>query len=173
MRSCNQLVAELLSDQVSTQSPSQNALTLERNGTTNGMFGFPVVVQSCLTLCSPMNCSTLGFPIIHYLSEFAQTRVHWVNDTIQPSHPLPPLSPPALHLSQHQGLFQWYPVLINKIFPIHLCSMGWSLDLLRPFRKKKLHMHTQALCQGDKGNEKSLANGYFKASEGLSEEDFE
>ena len=136
MRSCNQLVAELLSDQVSTQSPSQNALTLERNGTTNGMFGFPVVVQSCLTLCSPMNCSTLGFPIIHYLPEFAQTRVHWVNDTIQPSHPLPPLSPPALHLSQHQGLFQWYPVLINKIFPIHLCSMGWSLDLLRPFRKK-------------------------------------
>ena len=93
------------------------------------------VVQSCLSLCRPMNCSTLGFPIIHYLSEFTQTHVHWVNDTIQPS-PLPPLSPPALHLSQHQGLFQWYPVLINKIFPIHLCSMGWSLDLLRPFRKK-------------------------------------
>ena len=28
-------------------------------------------------------------------------------DTIQPSHPLSPLFPPALNLSQHQGLFQW------------------------------------------------------------------
>ena len=27
--------------------------------------------------------------------------------SIQPSHPLPPPSPPALSLSQHQGLFQW------------------------------------------------------------------
>ena len=26
------------------------------------------VAQSCPTLCSPMNCSTLGFPIVHYLS---------------------------------------------------------------------------------------------------------
>ena len=32
--------------------------------------------------------------------------VHWVSDAIQPSHPLPPPSPPALNLSQHQGHFQ-------------------------------------------------------------------
>ena len=38
---------------------------------------------------------------------FLQTHVHWVNDTIQPSHPLSPSSPPALSLSQHQDLFQW------------------------------------------------------------------
>ena len=31
---------------------------------------------------------------------------HWVSDAIQPSHPLSPLSPPALNLPQHQGLFQ-------------------------------------------------------------------
>ena len=29
-----------------------------------------------------------------------------VGDAIQPSHPLLPPSPPALNLSQHQGLFQ-------------------------------------------------------------------
>ena len=29
------------------------------------------------------------------------------SDAIQPSHPLSPSSPPALNLSQHQGLFQW------------------------------------------------------------------
>ena len=36
-----------------------------------------------------------------------QTNVHWVSDTMQPSHPLLPLSPPALNVSQSQGLFQW------------------------------------------------------------------
>ena len=65
------------------------------------------VTQSCLTLCDPMDCSTPGFPVLHYLLEFAETQVHWVSDAIQPSHPLSPSSPPALNLSQHQGFFQW------------------------------------------------------------------
>ena len=51
-----------------------------------------------------MNCSTPGFPILHCLPEFAQTYVHWVNDAIQPFHPLLSLSPPALNLSQPQSL---------------------------------------------------------------------
>ena len=33
--------------------------------------------------------------------ESAQTHVHWVSDAIQPSHPLPSPSSPALNLSQH------------------------------------------------------------------------
>ena len=45
-------------------------------------------VQSCPTLCDPMNCSTPGFPVHHQLQEFTQTHVHWVGDVIQPSHPL-------------------------------------------------------------------------------------
>ena len=65
------------------------------------------VMQSCLTLCDPTDCSTPGFPVLHYLLEFAETQVHWVSDAIQPSHPLSPSSPPALNLSQHQGFFQW------------------------------------------------------------------
>ena len=32
-----------------------------------------------------------GFPVLHYLPEFAQTNVHRVADAIQPSHPLSPL----------------------------------------------------------------------------------
>ena len=63
--------------------------------------------QSCLTLCHPMDCSTRGFPVLHYLLEFAQTHVHWISDAIQPSHSLSSPSPPAFNLSQHQGLFQW------------------------------------------------------------------
>ena len=62
------------------------------------------VAQSCSTLCDPMDCSTPGFPVLYYLLEFAQAHVHWVNGAIQPSYPLSPSSPPALSLSQHQGL---------------------------------------------------------------------
>ena len=47
-----------------------------------------VVVQSRLTLCDPMGCSTAGFPVLCYLLEFAWTRVHWLDDAIQPSYPL-------------------------------------------------------------------------------------
>jgi len=46
--------------------------------------------QSYPTLGGPVDCSTLGFPILHYLWEFTQTHVHWVGDAIQPSHPLSP-----------------------------------------------------------------------------------
>ena len=53
-----------------------------------------------------MDCSTLGLPVLHHLPELAQIHVHLVSDAIQPSHPLLPPSPPALSLSQHQGLFQ-------------------------------------------------------------------
>ena len=162
MRSCNQLVAELL---LQTKSLSPNSEPFPACSWKGMDYKWDIrisccccclVVQSCLTLCNPMNCSTPGFPVLHHLSELAQIRVHWVNDTIQPSHPLSPLSPPALHLSQHQGLFQWHPVLINKIFSIHLCGMGWSLDLPRPKKKtqknKKTtaysHTHTGSLPRG-------------------------
>ena len=70
---------------------------------------YPFVVQSlsCVCLCKPMDCSTQGFPVLHHLPELAQTHVHWVSDTIQPSHPPSLPSAPALNLSEHQGLFQW------------------------------------------------------------------
>ena len=70
---------------------------------------FSSVVQSCSTLCDPMNHSTPGLPVHHQLLEFTQTHVHQVSDAIQPSHPLCSPSPPALNLSQHQGLFQSDP----------------------------------------------------------------
>ena len=57
-----------------------------------------------------MNHSTPGLPVHHPLLEFIQTHVHRVGDAIQPSHlrlSHPHSSPPALNLSQHQGLFKW------------------------------------------------------------------
>ena len=64
------------------------------------------VIELCPNLCDPMNCRTSGFPVLHSLPDFAQTHVHWVSHTIQPSHFMLPPSPLALNLSQHQRLFQ-------------------------------------------------------------------
>ena len=73
----------------------------------NQVSSFNSVTQSCPTLCYPMNRSTSGLPVHHQLLESTQTHVHWVSDAIQPLYPLSSPSPPALNLSQHQGLFKW------------------------------------------------------------------
>ena len=65
------------------------------------------IVKSCLTLCDLMDCSMPGFPVLHYLPEFAQIHMHWVGDAIWPSLLLPSSSPFAFNLSQHQCLLQW------------------------------------------------------------------
>ena len=83
---------------------------------------FSSVAQSCPTLSDPMDCSKLGFPVLHHLLEFVQISVHWVGDAIQPSHPLSSPSPPAFSLSQHQDLFQWVSSLhqVTKVLEFQL-----------------------------------------------------
>ena len=68
-----------------------------------------------------MKRSTPGLPVHHQLPEFTQTDVHWVGDAIQPSYSLLSPSPPALNLSQHQGLFQMSQ---------HSASGGQSIGVL-------------------------------------------
>ena len=86
-----------------------------------------------LTLCYPMDCSMPGFPVLHYVSEFAQTHVHWVGGAIQPSHPLLPSSPPAFSLSQDQDLLQWVISLrqVAEILKLQLQheSFQWILRI--------------------------------------------
>ena len=64
-------------------------------------FQFSSFIQSCPTLCDPMNYSTPGLPIHHQLLGSTQTHVHQVGNAIQPSLPLSSPSP-ALNHSQHQ-----------------------------------------------------------------------
>ena len=96
-----------------------------------GKLQFSSVAQSCPTLCDPMNRSTPGLPVHHQLPESTQTHVHWVGDAIQPSHPLSSPSPPALNLSQHQGLFKWVSSLhqVAKVleFQLQHQSFQWTL----------------------------------------------
>ena len=67
------------------------------------------VVQSLshIWLCSPMDGSMPGFPVLHHLPEFAQTHVRWVSDTIQPSHPL---YPPYSFCPQSSPVSGYFPV---------------------------------------------------------------
>ena len=59
-----------------------NIIQIESNGFPIDQFYCDIttllcsVTQSCPTLCDPMDCSTPGFPVLHYLLELAQIHVH-------------------------------------------------------------------------------------------------
>ena len=94
------------------------------------------VSQSCSTPCDPMNLRMPGFPVYNQRLKSTQTHVHWVGVAIQPSHHLPSPSPPALNLSQHQGLFKWvsFAHQVTKVlgFQLQHQSFQWIFrtDLL-------------------------------------------
>ena len=61
------------------------------------------------------------------ISLFAQTHVLWVDDAIQLAHPLSSPSPPALNLSQPQGLFQWVNSLPHVTKILELQNQSFQL----------------------------------------------
>ena len=70
----------------------------------NQVSQFSAVTQSFPTLSDPVDGSTPGLSVLHYLPELAQAHLHRVGDASQPSHPV--LAPSlALSLSRHQALF--------------------------------------------------------------------
>ena len=80
------------------------------------------VAQLYPTLSNPMDCSTPGFPVLHHLSEVAQTHVHWVSDAIQLSHPLSPL---LLLLS----VFPSIKVISNELALVIRWRKYWSFSI--------------------------------------------
>ena len=105
---------------------------------------FCSVSKLCLILCNPMD--TASSPVIYCLPELAQTHAYWVINTIWPSHPLPPPSPFAFNLSQHQGHFQWPKYWSFSISPSNEYSGLISFRVLTGFtslRSKGLKNHLQ------------------------------
>ena len=102
---------------------------------------FSSLIQSCLTLCDPMNCSTPGLPVHHQLLEFTQTHVHRVGDAIHLIPPLlllPSIFPSIRVFSNESALCIRWPKYWSFSFSISLSSehpglisfrMDW-LDLL-------------------------------------------
>ena len=64
--------------------------------------------------------------------------LNWYN-AVQPSHPLPPSSPFAFNLSQHQGLFQWVcsSHQMAKILELQQQSFQWVFNEV--FLKSRLY----------------------------------
>ena len=57
----------------------------------------------------PHGLQHAGFPALQYLLEFAQTYVHWVDDVIQPCHPLPLVFPSIRVFSSESSLCIRWP----------------------------------------------------------------
>ena len=90
------------------------------------------VAQSCPILCNRMGCSTPSFPVL-YLLGFAQTHVHWVDDTIQSCHPLLLLSmfPSTRAFSNELALRIRWPKYWSFSFSINIMKIqGWFPLLL-------------------------------------------
>ena len=121
---------------------------------------FSPVTQSYLTLYDHIDCSTPGLTVHHQLLEPTQTHVHWVGDAIQLSHPLLSSSPPALNLSQHQGLFKWVSSshLVAKVleFQLQHQSFQWT------FRTNFLRMNWLDLL-AVQGTQESAPTPQFKS----------
>ena len=119
-----------------TRLPCPSPTPWGGNSSTQNSNQFSSVIQPCPTLCNPMNCTTPGLPVHHQLPESTPNQNHRVGDAIQPYHPLSSPSPPALNLSQHQGLFKWVSSLhqVAKAleFQLQHQSLQWTpkTDLL-------------------------------------------
>ena len=133
---CRSVIHETLSLKSNCICPTMKASIMRATCFPGAGPQFSSTIQSCLTLCNPINYSTPGLPVHHQLPESTQTYVHWVGDAIQPSHPLSSPSPPALNLSQHQDLFQQVSSLhqVAKVleFQLQHQSFQWTprTDLL-------------------------------------------
>jgi len=87
-----------------------------------------------------MDCSTEGFLVLHYLLEFAQTHVHWVNNAIQPCQPVlsPFFSCPQSFPTSGSFPISWLFTSGGQsigasasVLPINIQAMDMSLSKLR------------------------------------------
>ena len=112
----------------------------------------------CLTLWDPMDCSTPGFPVLHYLLEFAQTHVHWIHE---PSnhlilcHPLcllPSIFPGIMVFSNESGLcIRWQNIL--KVSTKILLVLSVKLHDTKLIYRNLLLFYTLIMnYQKEKGN---------------------
>ena len=76
-----------------------------------------------------MDCSTLGFPVLHYLPKFAQTHVHRVGDGIQPSHIIPFSSCPQSFPTSGSFLMSQFFASDSQIIGISASASVLSMNI--------------------------------------------
>ena len=80
-------------------------------------------------ICDP----TPAFLDLYYPPEFAQTRVHWVCDAIQPSHPLSPSSSPFSGKGVFIYIYVYFWISFTQVKCLShllLFAWGWNFSLL-------------------------------------------
>ena len=116
---------------------------------------FSSVIQSCPTLCDPMNLSMPGLPVHHQLPEFTQTHVYPAISSCHPLLLLPPIPPSIRVFSNESTLHMRWPKYWTFSFSIipskntqDLPTLGWtgwislqSKGLSRVFSNPTLQKH--------------------------------
>ena len=107
-----------------------------------GLFCCCYVAKSCLTLCDLMDCSMPGFPILHYLLEFAQIHVHWFGDAIQPSQFMMIKSTVKIKFYKELVwcLFLWRQICLFIIFFLWECLSSLVLFEILKSKHSKPHI---------------------------------
>ena len=136
---------------------------------------FPIcccsVAQLCPTLFNPIDSSTPGFPLVHYLPEFAQTHVHWVNDVCHPPLLLPSIFPIISVFSNESALpIRWpkywsfdfstsLPMNIQSWFPLELTALIslLSMGLSRVFSSTTIQKQQFLLWMWELNHKESWA----------------
>ena len=101
--------------------------TTERLGTRARTVAVVVQSLSRVRLCDPLDGSTSGFPVVHHLSEFAQTHVHWVCNAVHHRVLCRPLILllsvfPSIRVFQQVTLHIRWPKYWNFSFSMHPSS---------------------------------------------------
>ena len=73
----------------------------------------------------PIDCSTPGFLVHHHLMELTQTHVHFVSDSIQPSHPVIPFSSCRLSFPASGSLLVGSSHWVAEISELQHQSIQW------------------------------------------------
>ena len=87
------------------------------------------IAQSCPILCGPMDCSTPGFPVLHYLPEACSNSCSlswWCHSTISSCHPLIlPSIFPSIRVFFNESVLQinWPRYWSFSIIPIYIESI--------------------------------------------------
>ena len=134
--------------------PVNEAGTTARESSTTWGLSSVQLLSRVRLFANPTDCNTPGFPFHHQHLELAQIHVHWVDDAVQPSHPLSSPSPPVFNLSQHQESIQW-------VSSLHQVASGKLLGLSDVWKDNGL---VGPDCQGDG---KILANIYMSLIKSL------
>ena len=87
---------------------------------------FSTVAQSCLTLCNPVDCSTLGFPVLHRLlaaAAAAAKSLQWCPTLCDPIDGSPPGSPiPGILQVRTLECKELLLLLLSRFSGVRLCA---------------------------------------------------